>query len=93
MIRPIQTGNQISYKAVNLKFLKLAQDEHRIMNTISGDLIEKLQFDILTKKISPQDGIDTINELKKYTKQKYQNLLDSSIELCKSVANKKQKRG
>ena len=32
------------------------------MNTISGDLIEKLQFDILTKKISPQDGIDTINE-------------------------------
>ena len=89
MIRPIQQNNQISYKAVSPKFLKIAQEEHKIMYTISGDLIEKLQFDILTKRLSSQDGIDTINELRKYTKKKYQNLLDTCIEMCESIAHRK----
>ena len=88
MIKPIQQHKQISYKSVSPKFLKMAQEEHKIMNTISGDLIEKLQFDILTKRLSSQDGIDTINELRKYTKKKYQNLLDTCIEMCESITHR-----
>ncbi|MCM1004663.1 MAG: hypothetical protein NC408_10045 [Candidatus Gastranaerophilales bacterium] len=78
MIQPISAP---SFKAVNPKYLKMAQEEHQIMNTVSGDLIEKLQFDILTKKVSKEDGIDTVKAFYQYTKQKYHFLLDGLLDM------------
>lgn len=78
-----------NFTAVNKEFLKLAKEEHAIMNTVSGDLIEKLQYKILTKKILPQDGLDTIDAIIPYTKKKYQNLFEPLIEFCKFLQNKK----
>lgn len=82
-IDTIKTYNT-NFTAINDRILNIAKQEHSIMNTVSGDLIEKLQFDILTKKISYQDGIDTVNALLPYTKKKYHNLYEPIIEFCKS---------
>lgn len=87
----INNMSKISFGSVNAKYLKSAKEEYAIMNTVSGDLIESLQFDILTKKVNPQDGIDTVNELRKFTKQKYQKLLDSVVDICK-IMEKRMKR-
>ena len=87
MIRAIELNNQISYKAVNQKYLKWAQGEKRILNNISDNLIENLQSDILTRKLSPQDGIDTVAMVKKYAREKYESVLNSCIEMCKSALN------
>ena len=43
MINRVSISNKLSFGAVNKDFLKMAKSEHRIMNTVSGDLIEKLQ--------------------------------------------------
>lgn len=86
-----RVSNSQSFCAVNQKFLKMAQDEHKIMNTVSGDLIEGLQYHILTKKISPQDGIDTIEAIKPYTKQKYHKFFEPIIETCKNLITRSKK--
>ena len=84
----INSVKNISFRAVNEQYLNLAKEEYKIMNTISGDLIESLQYDILTRKILPQDGIDTVNEIRKFTKPRYQCFLDTTIEMCISVLKK-----
>ena len=87
-----QTQNSPNYKAVNQQYLKLAQDEHKIMNTVSGDLIELLQRDILMKKIPPQDGIDTVEAIKEYTKPKYHKFLEPIIEMCTNISKRTAKK-
>lgn len=81
----INAVKNISFRAVNEQYLNFAKEEYKIMNTISGDLIESLQYDILTKKILPQDGIDTVNEIRKFTKPRYQCFLDTTIEMCEHI--------
>ena len=75
------SSNNVSFKAVNPVYLKEAKDEFKLMNTVSGDLIECLQFDILTKKINRQDAIDTVKALYQYTRKKDHWLLDSLLEM------------
>lgn len=75
------SGYKSSFKAVDPKYLKLAKDEFKLMNTISGDLIERLQLDIISKKISKEDGIDTVKALYPYAKTKYHILLDSMLSM------------
>ena len=88
MINRVSISNKLSFGAVNKDFLKMAKSEHRIMNTVSGDLIEKLQYSILTKKMSPQDGLDTVVAIKPYTKKKYHKFLEPIIEMCNKKINK-----
>lgn len=77
-----------NFSAVNKDFLKLAKEEHSIIKTVSGDTIEKLQYFILTKKISLQDGLDTIEAIKPYTKKKYHNLFEPLIQYCEKLIKK-----
>lgn len=83
MIQPITNVNPVNFRAVNPAYLKAAKEEFEIMHTVSGELIEKLQFDILTKKISKQDGYDTVQALYQYTKKKYHVFLNGVLEACK----------
>lgn len=83
MIQPINSVSMPSFKAVNQKYLQIAKEEYEFMNTISGELIESLQFDILTKKISKEDGYDTVKALYQYTKKKYHVFLDGVLLACK----------
>lgn len=81
----VQNQSNKSFTAVNQDVLKRAVEEHSIMNTVSGDLIEDLQYCILTKRISPQDGIDTIEALRGLTKKKYHDLYNPILDYCKKV--------
>jgi len=83
MIQPISSRQNINFTAVNQKYLKKAREEYEFMHTISGDLIENLQFEILTKRMSKQDGYDTVKALYQYTKERYHVLLDGVLEACK----------
>lgn len=83
MIKPITSATNNNFRAVNPKYLKIAKEEYEFMNTISGELIESLQFDILTKKISKEDGYDTVKALYQYTKKKYHVFLDGVLLACK----------
>jgi hypothetical protein len=76
-------SNNVSCRAVNPKYLKMAQEEYAMMHTVSGELMESLQFDILTRKISKQDGADTIKALYQYTKKKYHVFLDGLMQMTK----------
>lgn len=58
-----------NFKAINLEYLKRGKREARIGGSITGHLITCLEAEvILFKTISPQDGLDTLNALKPFTK-------------------------
>ena len=53
------------FKAVNQKYFEWAKKDYSLENWI-----DRLDFDVLLfKNISPQDGIDTVNAVKKYMKK------------------------
>ena len=63
-IQPI-TNNQQSFKAVNQKYFAWAKEDIRRGGNVSTEWIDRLGFDVyLFKKISHQDAIDTILEIK-----------------------------
>ena len=55
------------FKAVNQKYFEWAKKDYSLEKNVSSNWIDRLDFDVLLfKNISPQDGIDTINAVKKY---------------------------
>ena len=65
-ISPINKNNQISTKAVNQKYYKWAQKEAKGVKRF-GELLHQLRYDVDWGDIHPQDGIDTIEAIKKLT--------------------------
>ena len=63
-ISPINKNNQISNKAVNQKYYKWAQKEAKATCGF-GELLRQLRYDVAWGDIHPQDGIDTIEAIKK----------------------------
>lgn len=58
------------FKAVNQKYFELAKKDYSLTEDVSCDWLQRLSFDVfLFKKISPKDGIDTVNAVKKYMKK------------------------
>ena len=54
------------FKAVNQKYFEWAKKDYSLEKNVSSNWIDRLDFDVLLfKEISPQDGIDTINAVKK----------------------------
>ena len=54
------------FKAVNQKYFELAKKDYSLEKNVSCDWLQRLSFDVfLFKEISPQDGIDTINAVKR----------------------------
>ena len=83
-INPISQNNQ-SFKAVNQKYYKQAQEWLNACGAIPNDVYCRLRYNIFAEKIPIQDGIDTLNAIKKLLKTfdstlerdlgNYQNLL------------------
>ena len=58
------------FKAVNQKYFEWAKKDYSLEKNVSSNWIDRLDFDVhLFKEISPQDGIDTVNAVKKYMKK------------------------
>ena len=58
------------FKAVNQKYFEWAKKDYSLEKNESSNWIDRLDFDVLLfKNISPQDGIDTVNAVKKYMKK------------------------
>ena len=58
------------FKAVNQKYFEWAKKDYSLEKNVSSNWIDRLSFDVfLFKEISPQDGIDTVNAVKKYMKK------------------------
>ena len=58
------------FKAVNQKYFELAKKDYSLEKNVSCDWLQRLSFDVfLFKEISPKDGIDTVNAVKKYMKK------------------------
>ena len=54
------------FKAVNQKYFEWAKKDYSLEKNVSSNWIDRLDFDVLLfKEISPQDGIDTVNAVKK----------------------------
>ena len=69
------------FKAVNQKYFEWAKKDYSLEKNVSCDWLQRLSFDVfLFKEISPQDGIDTVNAVKKYmtkTDNAIEDLLNS----------------
>lgn len=54
------------FKAVNQKYFEWAKKDYAIGGDISTEWLQRIRYDVcLFKEISPQDGIDTINAVKR----------------------------
>lgn len=58
------------FKAVNQKYFEWAKKDYALGGDISTEWLQRIRYDVcLFKEISPQDGIDTVNAVKKYMKK------------------------
>ncbi len=63
-ISPISQNNQ-SFKAVNQKYYKQAQEWIKDCNFVADDVLNCLRYDVYANEIPLQDGIDTLRAIKK----------------------------
>ncbi len=88
-VNPISQNNQ-SFKAVNQKYYKKAAEWARDCNFVSDDVFNCLRYDIvLWKEISIQDGIDTLNAIKKLLK-KTDITLERDLKIYQNLLNEEQ---
>ena len=67
-ILPISNNNQASFQAVNQKYYQWAEREAKGGGRF-GEILRQLRYDVDWGDIHPQDGIDTIEAIKKLTKK------------------------
>lgn len=79
-ISNINSTNSQNFKAVNKKYFDWAKKDFSIRDNVSTDWLQRLSFDVfLFKEMSPKDGLDTVNAVKKYmnkTDEGLEHLLD-----------------
>ena len=63
-IIPINNNNQINSKAVNQKYYQWAEREAKGVKRF-GELLRQLRYDVDWGDIHPQDGIDTVEAIKR----------------------------
>ena len=64
-ILPINQNNKTNFKAVNQKYYKMAKKGIENKLGVSSEVFTKLRYDVDWGDIHPQDGIDTIEAIKK----------------------------
>ena len=58
---------QTNFKAVNQKYFEWAKKDYARGQDVSTECLQRLRYDVcLFKEISPQDGMDTLNAIKKH---------------------------
>ena len=60
-------NHQISHRAVNQEYFQRAQKEFASRKRVTGELLTCIRIDVFFKQIPAQDGIDTIEAIKKLT--------------------------
>ena len=74
------------FKAVNQKYFEWAKKDYSLEKNGSCDWLQGLSFDVfLFKEISPKDGIDTVNAVKKYMK-KTDNAIEDLLNSLKKAS-------
>ena len=76
---------QINHKAVNEKYYQWAVKESKGVKRY-GELLTQLRYDVFWGDIHPQDGIDTVNAIKKLmgcTNEFVEHVLDGFRALLK----------
>ena len=69
-------NSQTNFKAVNQKYFEWAKKDYSLEKNVSTEWLHRLSYDVfLFKEISPRDGVDTIEAVKKYM-----NKTDEGIE-------------
>ena len=63
-ILPINKNNQTNFQAVNQKYLQMAEKEAKGGQRF-GEILRTLRYEVAWGDIHPQDGIDTIEAIKK----------------------------
>ena len=68
-VNPISQQNNQSFRAINMKYYKQAVKWLDACGWVSNDIYCRLRYDImLWKEIPVQDGIDTLNAIKRLFK-------------------------
>ena len=98
-ISPItnQSSNkQQTFQAINMKYLERAKREIYWRKSITTDLLMCLRYDvILSRKISPEDGIDTLKAIRKLLGGKMDegfNHVLSSLKIERKLRKKEEKQ-
>ena len=69
-INAVNGTNQPAFQKVNQKYLKEAENWYKRRGNIDSSWYESLRDDVtLFKDISKQDGIDTMNAVRKYVNE------------------------
>ena len=63
-ILPINKNNQTNFQAVNQKYLQMAKKEAKGRQRF-GEILTVLRYEVDWGDIHPQDGIDTVEAIKK----------------------------
>ena len=64
-ILPISNNNQTSFQAINQKYYQWAEKDFERGIGVSSEILRKLRYDVDWGDIHPQDGIDTVEAIKK----------------------------
>ncbi len=59
-----KNNNQTSFQAVIEKYVKDAKNDIKYIQNVSDNLLTRLSYDVFFKKISAEDGLDTIRAIK-----------------------------
>ena len=70
-------NSQPNFKAVNQKYFEWAKKDYARGNNVSTEWLHRLSYDVfLFKEISPRDGVDTVEAVKKYMNKAGEGLED-----------------
>ena len=70
-------NSQTNFKAVNQKYFEWAKKDYSLGKNVSTEWLHRLSYDVfLFKEISPRDGVDTIEAVKKYMKKTDEGIED-----------------
>ena len=73
-ILPINQNNKTNFQAVNQKYYQWAKKDIEYGIGLSAELFTQLEMDIFWKELHPQDGIDTINAIKKMLPEPWEGI-------------------
>ena len=72
-ILPINKNNQTNFQAVNQKYLQMAKKEAKGVQRFD-EIIFRIKMDVCWKDMHPQDGIDTLEAIKKILPPSWGNI-------------------
>lgn len=86
LISPINQS-QNSFNAVNQKYYQWAKEEFQSKVGSYAELLRQLRYEVLWRDIHPQDGIDTVEAIKKLT-AKTDEFTESVLKTFRSMLEK-----